>query len=196
MPSVVLPLTPVSSRLAERLERGRRCSMPESVMSAASLIGVSFGPYQVRRKIGEGGMGTVYEGWDARLQRAVAIKTIHESFDSNSRDRLWCEARSLARINHPNICQVFDVVEQDGRLVIVLELLEGQSLAERINHGPMPASEAVLVEKQILRALDVLHELGIVHRDLKPSNVFLSKHGLKLLDFGLARTSRRDRKST
>jgi eukaryotic-like serine/threonine-protein kinase len=165
--------------------------MTEPVISASSLIGVSFGPYCVRRKIGEGGMGTVYEGWDARLQRAVAIKTIRETYDSISRDRLWCEARSLARISHPNICQVFDVVDEQGRVVLVLELLQGQSLADRLTSGPMPAAEAVQIETQILQALGALHELGIVHRDLKPSNVFLTKHGVKLLDFGLVRTTRR-----
>lgn len=149
----------------------------------------SIGPYRIRRKIGQGGMGIVYEGWDDRLQRAVAVKTIDGSHETNlARERLWREARSLARINHPNVCQVYDVLEESASLVMVLELLEGQSLAERLQQGGVTTQEALEIGKDILRALEALHELGIVHRDLKPSNVFLTRHGAKLLDFGLARS--------
>jgi serine/threonine protein kinase len=148
----------------------------------------AIGHYRIRRKIGEGGMGVVYEGWDERLERAVAIKTIRETNESrDARKRLWREARSLARVNHPRICQVFDVIEEGDALVLILELLEGQSLADRLRLGTMSTSEAVDIERQILEALQALHELGIVHRDLKPSNAFLTRHGVKLLDFGLAR---------
>lgn len=150
----------------------------------------TIGHYRIRRKIGEGGMGVVYEGWDERLQRAVAIKTIHEATESrDARSRLWREARSLARVNHPRVCQVFDVLEDGEVLVLVLELLDGQSLADRLVAGVVTTSEAVGIERQILEALQALHDLGIVHRDLKPSNAFLTRHGIKLLDFGLARSA-------
>jgi serine/threonine protein kinase len=150
----------------------------------------AIGQYQIRRKIGAGGMGVVYEGWDERLQRAVAIKTLHQSFENqDARGRLWREARSLARVSHPGVCQVFDVLEGGNDLFLVLEFLDGQSLAERIAGGAIPTPEAVNIERQILAALQALHDLGIVHRDLKPSNVFLTRHGVKLLDFGLARST-------
>ena len=148
----------------------------------------NIGHYQVRRKIGQGGMGVVYEGWDERLERHVAIKSIPEETESKeARSRFWHEARSLARVNHPHVCQVFDVLEEGGALVLILELLDGQSLAERLLTGMIAASEALRIEREILEALQALHDLGIVHRDLKPSNVFLTRHGIKLLDFGLAR---------
>jgi eukaryotic-like serine/threonine-protein kinase len=150
----------------------------------------TIGHYRIRRKIGEGGMGVVYEGWDERLERAVAIKTIRETNESRgARKRLWREARSLARINHPGVCQVFDVIEDGDALVLILELLEGQSLADRLGRNTISTSEAVGIERQILEALQALHDLGIVHRDLKPSNAFLTRHGVKLLDFGLARSA-------
>jgi eukaryotic-like serine/threonine-protein kinase len=149
----------------------------------------TIGHYRIRRKIGQGGMGVVYEGWDDRLKRPVAVKTIHEATESEqARSRLWREARSLARVNHPNVCQVFDVLEEGESLVLILELLDGQSLADRLRTGMVTTSEALTVERQILGALQALHDLGIVHRDLKPSNIFLTRHGCKLLDFGLART--------
>ena len=95
--------------------------MVEHGVSAPSLVGVHLGPYHVLRKIGQGGMGVVYEGWDERLDRAVAIKTIHPASDSSdARARLWSEARSLARISHPNVCQVFDVLEENNLLLLVL----------------------------------------------------------------------------
>jgi serine/threonine protein kinase len=149
----------------------------------------TIGHYRIRRKIGEGGMGVVYEGWDERLERAVAIKTIREANESkDARSRLWREARSLARVNHPGVCQVFDVIEDREALVLILELLEGESLADRLACGSITPSEAVGIERQILEALQALHDIGIVHRDLKPSNAFLTRHGVKLLDFGLARS--------
>jgi serine/threonine protein kinase len=154
-----------------------------------SLIGSQLGAYSVRRLIGEGGMGVVYEGWDERLQRSVAIKAIRPSCDGDeARARLWGEARSLARVSHPGICQVFDVLDLGASIVLILELLDGQSLAQRLSTGMIVTSEAVAIERQILQALSILHEFGIVHRDLKPSNVFLTRHGAKLLDFGLARS--------
>ncbi len=149
----------------------------------------AIGHYRIRRKIGQGAMGVVYEGWDDRLERPVAIKTISEANESNAaRNRLWREARSLARVNHPHVCQVYDVLEEREALVVVMELLHGQSLADRLLAETITVSEALNIERQILEALQALHDLHIVHRDLKPSNVFLTRHGVKLLDFGLART--------
>ena len=150
----------------------------------------TIGHYRIRRKIGQGAMGVVYEAWDDRLERPVAVKTIHEASKSKEAHcRLWREARSLARVNHPNVCQVFDVLEEGECLVLILEFLEGQSLAERLLTHTINTSEVLAIERQILGALQALHDLGIVHRDLKPSNVFLTRHGTKLLDFGLARAT-------
>lgn len=164
--------------------------MAEPSLDTPSLIGIRIGHYSVRRKIGQGGMGVVYEGWDERLERKVAIKAISNSSAGNdSGARLWREARSLARVSHPHVCQVFEVLEEDNLLVLVLELLEGQSLADRLASGAMATSDAITIAREILLALDALHRLGIVHRDLKPSNIFLTPHGSKLLDFGLARST-------
>jgi non-specific serine/threonine protein kinase len=154
------------------------------------MVSRTVGHYRILEKLGSGGMGVVYRGWDERLGRAVAIKTLHEASKSrDARSRLWREARSLARASHPRVCQVFDVLEDGQELFLVLEYLEGQSLADRIASGSLVTSEAVNIERQILEALEALHDLGIVHRDLKPSNVFLTRHGVKLLDFGLARST-------
>jgi len=150
----------------------------------------TIGHYRIRRKIGQGAMGVVYEGWDERLERPVAVKTIDEGNESiAARTRLWREARSLARVNHPHVCQVYDVLEEAEALVLIMELLDGQSLADRLIAEVITAAEALRIERQMLLALQALHDLGIVHRDLKPSNVFLTRHGVKLLDFGLARTT-------
>ena len=150
----------------------------------------TIGHYRIRRKIGQGAMGVVFEAWDEHLERPVAVKTILEVNESKeARSRLWREARSLARVNHPNVCQVFDVLEEGESLVLILELLDGQSLADRLLTGVITTSEALSTGRQILGALQALHDLGIVHRDLKPSNVFLTHHGAKLLDFGLARVT-------
>jgi len=150
----------------------------------------TIGHHRIRRKIGQGAMGVVYEGWDDRLERPVAVKTIDELNESKeARRRLWSEARSLARVNHPHVCQVYDVLEEGGVIILVMELLDGMSLADRLLTGMITASEALGIVRQILQALQALHHLGIVHRDLKPSNVFLTRHGVKLLDFGLVRTT-------
>lgn len=113
-------------------------------------------------------MGVVYEGWDGRLQRPVAIKTIDETNEGSAVRRLWREARSLARVNHPNVCQVYDVLEERGILVLVMELLDGLSLADRLLAGMLDPSETLKITQQMLQALQALHDVGIVHRDLKP----------------------------
>lgn len=134
-------------------------------------------------------MGIVHEAHDERLDRPVAIKTIRPS-DAGERDakRLWKEARAAARINHPGVCQLYEIGEDEetGSLFLVMELLEGESLDRRLAREPVPLPEAVEITAAILRALEALHAAGIIHQDLKPSNVFLSAHGVKLLDFGLA----------
>ena len=146
------------------------------------------GRYAINRKLGEGGMGIVYAAHDERLDRQVALKTMSAlGTDETARSRFWREARAAARVNHPNICQIYEIGEDEGRLFIAMELLEGQPLADRLATGPMSASDVVPIGLEILAALSALHGRGIVHRDLKPSNVFLTPHGVKLLDFGLAR---------
>ena len=144
--------------------------------------------YRLTRKLGEGGMGVVYEAQDERLGRLVAIKRLR-AFDSDPslKERLWREARVAAGISHPNICQVYELGEENGELFVVMELLAGETLAGRIERGPLPLGEALQTSLGILAALEAMHVRGIVHRDLKPSNVFLTPHGVKLLDFGLAR---------
>ena len=147
----------------------------------------SVGNYRIVRKVGEGGMGVVYEATDTRLRRTVAIKMLRAMADDRQRERLWREARIAASVNHPNICQVFEIGEERGDVFIAMEYLEGEPLGARIKRGPIPPRESLELALQILAALDALHRRDIIHRDLKPSNVFLTEHGLKLLDFGLAR---------
>lgn len=146
------------------------------------------GPYAITGKLGEGGMGIVYSANDTRLNRPVALKMILDSGDDeDSRKRFLREAQAAARVTHPNICRIYDIGEVDGRPFLVMELLEGESISERLRRGPMPLAEALPVMLGILSALAALHRSSIVHRDLKPSNVFLSSHGVKVLDFGLAK---------
>ena len=148
----------------------------------------TIGRYRVTRQLGEGGMGVVYAAHDDRLDRSVAIKRMREVFDDAvQRERLLREARAAASISHPNVCHVYELAEEGGQLYLVMELLAGEPLADRIARGPVPLAEALQITLGILGALEALHARGIGHRDLKPSNVFLTPHGIKLLDFGLAR---------
>jgi serine/threonine protein kinase/tetratricopeptide (TPR) repeat protein len=133
-------------------------------------------------------MGIVFEGWDERLARPVAIKTILRASEPQMRERFIREARAAAAVGHPNICQLFDIGEHEGEPFLCMELLEGQSLADRLTGGPMPVPEAGNTVLAVLSALAALHRRGIVHRDLKPTNIFLTANGVKLLDFGLARS--------
>jgi serine/threonine protein kinase/tetratricopeptide (TPR) repeat protein len=133
-------------------------------------------------------MGVVFEALDERLERTVALKTMSSlASDETARKRFWREARAAASVNHPNVCQIFEIGDHDGELFIAMELLEGEALGERLRRGPLSVSETLPLTLGILAALQALHARGIVHRDLKPSNVFLTPHGVKLLDFGLAR---------
>jgi eukaryotic-like serine/threonine-protein kinase len=152
------------------------------------ILPARIGRYAIERKLGEGGMGVVYAARDDRLERTIALKTLSAlASDETARQRLWREARAAASVNHPNVCQIYEIGEDGGRLFIAMELLEGEALAERLRRGPLSTSEAVPIGLGMLAALSALHARGIVHRDLKPSNVFLTVHGVKLLDFGLAR---------
>ena len=147
-----------------------------------------FGHYRVLRKIGQGGMGVVYAAHDDRLERTLAVKVIaKDGTDDTAIKRFLREARAAAAVNHPHVCQLYEMGEHEGGLFIAMELLEGQPLSERLRAGALPVKEAVEISLQILSALGALHGRGLVHRDLKPSNVFLTPHGVKLLDFGLAR---------
>jgi serine/threonine-protein kinase len=146
------------------------------------------GPYRVLSKIGEGGMGVVYKAEDPRLERVVALKVIREfEADATRRRRFWQEARAAAKVTHPNACQIYDIAEEQDRLVLVMEFIEGESLARRLDVGPLPAQEAAQIVLAILSALEAFHKIGIVHRDLKPGNIILSSSGTKLLDFGIAK---------
>jgi serine/threonine protein kinase/tetratricopeptide (TPR) repeat protein len=153
----------------------------------------TLGRYRVERALGEGGMGIVYAAVDSRLGRRVAIKRVRDhTADPSARERLWREARLAARVSHPNLCSLFEVDDESGELLLVMELLEGEPLSARIPRGALPLGEAVHITLEILSALAALHHAGIVHRDLKPSNIYLTPHGVKLLDFGLARSAPSD----
>ena len=154
------------------------------------------GRFEVVRHLGEGGMGVVYVARDARLDRDVAVKVLRPEFVATGAAALLAEARAAARITHPRVCQVFEVGEDGGRPFLVMELLEGEPLSTRLQRGPVPAREAVDVLAGVLDALQELHGRGIAHLDLKPSNVFLTPHGVKVLDFGLARPTAADASRT
>jgi len=155
--------------------------------------GTRLGPYEVLAPIGAGGMGEVYRARDTRLGREVAVKVMppHLSESAEVRARFEREARVVSGLNHPHICVLHDLGRDGGIDYLVMELVEGQSLAERIARGPMPTAEVQRLGAEIADALSVAHRAGVVHRDLKPSNVMLSKSGAKLMDFGLAREAQR-----
>jgi non-specific serine/threonine protein kinase len=157
--------------------------------ASADALPSRIGHYAIVRKLGEGGMGVVYAARDDKLERTVALKLLSSpTTDSDTaRQRFWREARAAAAVNHPNICHIHEIGEDAGTMFIAMELLEGESLGERLTRGPMHVSEAVPIVQGMLAALGALHDRGLVHRDVKPSNVFLTPHGVKLLDFGLAR---------
>src|SRR5579864_6944986 len=145
-------------------------------------VGDKLGPYEILAPIGAGGMGEVYRARDPRLDREVAIKVSAERFS----ERFEREAKVVASLNHPNICHLYDV----GPNYLVMELVEGPTLAERIAKGPIPLDDALKIATQIVEALDAAHEKGITHRDLKPGNVKIRPDGtVKVLDFGLAKVA-------
>ncbi len=153
--------------------------------------GSRLGPYEVVSRIGAGGMGEVFRARDTRLDRTVAIKILPAAFASNAqlKIRFEREAKAISQISHPHICALHDVGQADGVEYLVLEFLEGETLADRIARGPLPISDVLRLGSQIASALACAHRAGIVHRDLKPGNVMITKTGAKLLDFGLARSA-------
>jgi serine/threonine protein kinase/tetratricopeptide (TPR) repeat protein len=167
--------------------KGAQPPQPHSVAGSHG-VPARLGHYRITGKLGEGGMGVVYSARDERLGRTVALKTMSSvAHDEPARKRFWREARAAASVSHPNICQIYEIGEDAGELFIAMELLEGTSLADEIQRGPMSVSQAAPIGLGMLAALSALHARGIIHRDLKPSNVFITPHGVKLLDFGLAR---------
>ena len=154
--------------------------------------GMRLGPYEIVELLDTGGMGEVYRARDARLDRTVVVKVLPPGFAGNAewRQRFDREARLISTLSHPHICTLFDVGEQDGVAFLVMEHLEGETLAARLTRGAIPLGPALTVAIQIAEALSHAHERGVVHRDVKPGNVMLTPLGAKLLDFGLAKAHR------
>ncbi|MHB8540928.1 MAG: protein kinase domain-containing protein [Candidatus Acidiferrales bacterium] len=155
------------------------------------MNGTKLGPYEIVAAIGAGGMGEVYRALDTRLGRDVAIKILpqHLTEKADARQRFEREARAVSSLNHPHICTLYDIGHQDGTDFIVMEYLEGETLAKRLEKGPLATAELLRVAIEIADALDKAHRQGILHRDLKPSNIMLMKTGAKLMDFGLAKAA-------
>jgi serine/threonine protein kinase/Tol biopolymer transport system component len=153
------------------------------------VSGTKLGPYEILASIGAGGMGEVYRARDTRLGRDVAVKVLPAAMAENAqaRERFEREARAVSKLNHPNICTLFDVGDEGATHFLVMEYLEGETLEQRIKRGPLALDAALKYAEQIADALSKAHRAGIVHRDLKPSNIFITKQGAKILDFGLAK---------
>src|SRR6266852_4085336 len=151
--------------------------------------GARLGPYEIVAALGAGGMGEVYKARDTRLDRTVAIKILPESLaaDPQFRDRFDREARSISQLDHPHICALYDVGEHNGTAYLVMQYLEGETLADRLKKGALAVDQALRYAIEIADALDKAHRAGITHRDLKPGNIMVTKAGTKLLDFGLAK---------
>ena len=161
----------------------------------ALQVGSRLGHYDVTALIGEGGMGQVYQATDTKLNRQVALKILPEAFatDPDRLARFQREAQVLASLNHPGIAAIYGLEEADDTRALVLELVEGPTLADRIAQGPMPVDEALPIAKQIAEALEAAHEAGVIHRDLKPANIKVKDDGtVKVLDFGLAKAFQPD----
>ena len=155
----------------------------------ALTSGTKLGPYEVVMPLGAGGMGEVYRARDTRLDRAVAIKILpaHLAGSDEARQRFDREARAISSLSHPNICHLYDVGEQQNISYLVMEYLEGETLADRLHRGPLPLEQVLKVGTEICQGLEKAHRSGVVHRDLKPGNIMLTKSGAKLMDFGLAK---------
>ncbi len=157
----------------------------------ALTSGTKLGPYEIVAPVGAGGMGEVYRARDVRLDRIVAVKVLasHLSSSPELRQRMEREARAISSLNHPHICHLYDIGSQDGADYLVMEFLEGETLAERLRKGGLPLNEVLKIGISVAEALAVAHRQGIVHRDLKPGNIMLTKGGAKLMDFGLAKSA-------
>src|SRR5262249_9736079 len=152
--------------------------------------GVRIGPYEVTSPLGEGGMGVVFRAHDTKLQRDVALKFLPDHFadDIGRLTRFQREAQVLASLNHPNIAQIYGLEDSTAQMCIVMELVEGETLAERLRRGAVPPEDALRIAREICDALEAAHQRGIIHRDLKPANVKITPDGqVKVLDFGLAK---------
>jgi serine/threonine protein kinase len=154
--------------------------------------GDRLGPYEILSPLGAGGMGEVYKALDTRLDRTVAIKVLPKFIADRDdlRARFEREARAVSSLKHPNICVLFDIGKQDGIDFMVLEHLEGETLAARVSKGPLPLDQVLKYASQIADALDRAHRSDVCHRDVKPANIMLTRDGVKVLDFGLAKTAR------
>jgi serine/threonine protein kinase len=154
--------------------------------------GTRLGPYEIRSALGAGGMGEVYEARDTRLDRVVAVKVlpVQVAGDVQFRARFEQEARTISQLDHPHICALYDVGHEQGTSFLVMQYLEGETLADRLTKGALPLDEALRYAMEIADALDTAHRAGVVHRDVKPGNIMITKSGVKLLDFGLARSGR------
>src|ERR1700722_19344690 len=155
----------------------------------ALTSGTKLGPYEVQSPLGAGGMGEVYRALDTRLDRTVAIKVLASLLSSSPelKQRMEREARSISSLNHPHICQLYDIGSQNGADYLVMEFLEGETPAERLKKGALPLAEIYKIGIAVAEALAVARRKGIVHRDLKPGNIMLTQSGAKLMDFGLAK---------
>src|SRR6266851_2012617 len=151
--------------------------------------GAKLGPYEIVAPLGAGGMGEVYRARDTRLDRSVAIKILpaHLSQNAEAKERFDREARAISSLSHPNICHLYDVGQQDGASYLVMEYLDGETLADRLRKGPLPLEQVLKIGADICEGLVRAHCSGVAHRDLKPSNIMLTKTGAKLMDFGLAK---------